>query len=115
MYESMFLKRNEEDVLFRHYERRLLDFCSAFKPPMPKSVVVRVCLCLISFFFMCTDSTNSYWSPSFFLGHCHHVLPEVLPQQLCYGAPPKDHHVSDCHCGKDKTLNIRFKDANGSF
>uniref|UniRef100_A0A8C7XNY1 Cyclin-H n=1 Tax=Oryzias sinensis TaxID=183150 RepID=A0A8C7XNY1_9TELE len=39
MYESMFLKRNEEDVLFRHYERRLLDFCSAFKPPMPKSVV----------------------------------------------------------------------------
>ncbi|RVE68345.1 hypothetical protein OJAV_G00090670 [Oryzias javanicus] len=37
--ESMFLKRNEEDVLFRHYERRLLDFCNAFKPPMPKSVV----------------------------------------------------------------------------
>uniref|UniRef100_A0A3P8TMS3 Cyclin-H n=1 Tax=Amphiprion percula TaxID=161767 RepID=A0A3P8TMS3_AMPPE len=36
---SMFLERHEEDVLFRHYERRLLDFCNAFKPAMPKSVV----------------------------------------------------------------------------
>ena len=38
--ESMFLERHEEDVLFRHYERRMLDFCNAFKPAMPKSVVV---------------------------------------------------------------------------
>ncbi|XP_069034212.1 cyclin-H [Embiotoca jacksoni] len=37
--ESMFLERHGEDVLFRHYEKRLLDFCSAFKPAMPKSVV----------------------------------------------------------------------------
>lgn len=37
--ESTFLERHEEDVLFRHYERRLLDFCNAFKPAMPKSVV----------------------------------------------------------------------------
>ncbi|XP_029915486.1 cyclin-H [Myripristis murdjan] len=37
--ESLFLERHEEDVLFRHYERRLLDFCNAFKPVMPKSVV----------------------------------------------------------------------------
>uniref|UniRef100_A0A668W697 Cyclin-H n=1 Tax=Oreochromis aureus TaxID=47969 RepID=A0A668W697_OREAU len=37
--ESMFLQRHEEDVLFRHYERRLLEFCNAFKPTMPKSVV----------------------------------------------------------------------------
>ncbi|XP_051279741.1 cyclin-H [Dicentrarchus labrax] len=37
--ESTFLERHEEDVLFRHYERRLLDFCNAFKPVMPKSVV----------------------------------------------------------------------------
>uniref|UniRef100_A0A3P9CAL4 Cyclin-H n=1 Tax=Maylandia zebra TaxID=106582 RepID=A0A3P9CAL4_9CICH len=36
---SMFLQRHEEDVLFRHYERRLLEFCNAFKPTMPKSVV----------------------------------------------------------------------------
>ncbi|KAM7018409.1 cyclin-H isoform 1-T2 [Tautogolabrus adspersus] len=36
---STFLERHEEDVLFRHYERRLLDFCNAFKPVMPKSVV----------------------------------------------------------------------------
>ncbi|KAM9392277.1 cyclin-H isoform 2-T2 [Pholidichthys leucotaenia] len=35
----MFLQRVEEDVLFRYYERRLLDFCNAFKPAMPKSVV----------------------------------------------------------------------------
>ncbi|XP_071755803.1 cyclin-H [Centroberyx gerrardi] len=37
--ESMFLQRHEEDVLFRHYEKRLLDLCNAFKPVMPKSVV----------------------------------------------------------------------------
>lgn len=37
--ESMFLSRHEEDTLFRHYEKRLLDFCNAFKPAMPRSVV----------------------------------------------------------------------------
>lgn len=37
--DSLFLERHEEDVLFRHYERRLLDFCNSFKPVMPKSVV----------------------------------------------------------------------------
>ncbi|XP_072244195.1 cyclin-H [Leuresthes tenuis] len=37
--ESVFLERYEEDALFRHYERRLLDFCNVFKPVMPKSVV----------------------------------------------------------------------------
>lgn len=37
--ESIFLKRHEEDCLLRHYERRMLDFCNAFKPAMPKSVV----------------------------------------------------------------------------
>ncbi|XP_013889851.1 cyclin-H [Austrofundulus limnaeus] len=36
---AVFLDRHEEDVLFRHYERRMLDFCNAFKPAMPKSVV----------------------------------------------------------------------------
>lgn len=39
----MFLERHGEDVVFRHYERRMLDFCNAFKPVMPKSVVVCVC------------------------------------------------------------------------
>lgn len=37
--ESVFLERHEEDAVLRHYERRLLDFCGAFKPVMPKSVV----------------------------------------------------------------------------
>ncbi|KAG7276610.1 hypothetical protein CRUP_026455 [Coryphaenoides rupestris] len=37
--ESMFLEQHEEQVLFRHYEKRLLDFCNVFKPVMPKSVV----------------------------------------------------------------------------
>ncbi|XP_048858482.1 cyclin-H [Brienomyrus brachyistius] len=37
--ESSFLNPFEEDVLFRHYERRLLEFCANFKPVMPKSVV----------------------------------------------------------------------------
>ncbi|XP_077417500.1 cyclin-H [Vanacampus margaritifer] len=37
--ESIFLDQHEEDVLFRNYERRLLDFCNVFKPAMPKSVI----------------------------------------------------------------------------
>ncbi|KAK1892034.1 Cyclin-H [Dissostichus eleginoides] len=37
--ESSFMERHEEDVLFRHYEKRMMDFCNAFKPAMPKSVV----------------------------------------------------------------------------
>ncbi|CAL8329707.1 unnamed protein product [Arctogadus glacialis] len=37
--ESMLLGRYEEQVLFRYYEKRLLDFCNAFKPTMPKAVV----------------------------------------------------------------------------
>lgn len=37
--ESVFLERHEEEILFKHYEKRLLDFCNAFKPVMPKSVV----------------------------------------------------------------------------
>lgn len=37
--DSMFLEPHEEAVLYRHYEKRLLDFCNVFKPVMPKSVV----------------------------------------------------------------------------
>ncbi|KAK7164975.1 hypothetical protein R3I94_003379 [Phoxinus phoxinus] len=42
--ESMFLDGREEKVLFRHYEKRLLDFCAMFKPVMPKSVVGTACM-----------------------------------------------------------------------
>ncbi|KAF4074415.1 hypothetical protein AMELA_G00239130 [Ameiurus melas] len=42
--ESMFLNPREEKVLFRHYEKRLLDFCTVFKPAMPKSVVGTACM-----------------------------------------------------------------------
>lgn len=37
--ESLFLDPHEEMIIFRHYEKRLMDFCNAFKPVMPKSVV----------------------------------------------------------------------------
>ncbi|XP_069746598.1 cyclin-H isoform X2 [Narcine bancroftii] len=33
------LEPHEEKVLCKYYEKRLLDFCSAFKPTMPKSVM----------------------------------------------------------------------------
>ncbi|XP_066567980.1 cyclin-H isoform X2 [Amia ocellicauda] len=39
LMESVFLNAREENVLFKHYEKRLLDFCTVFKPAMPKSVV----------------------------------------------------------------------------
>ncbi|XP_028660553.1 cyclin-H [Erpetoichthys calabaricus] len=37
--ESTFLQPQEEAALYKHYEKRLLDFCAVFKPAMPKSVV----------------------------------------------------------------------------
>ncbi|KAG7481252.1 hypothetical protein MATL_G00065160 [Megalops atlanticus] len=39
VHESLLLDPLEEDALFKHYEKRLLDFCAVFKPAMPKSVV----------------------------------------------------------------------------
>lgn len=41
--ESLFLEPHEEKIIFKHYEKRLLDFCAIFKPVMPKSVVVGNC------------------------------------------------------------------------
>lgn len=49
--ESKLLERHEEDVIFRHYEKRMVDFCNAFKPVMPKSVVV-----CGAFFFFCVGT-----------------------------------------------------------
>ncbi|XP_028851487.1 cyclin-H [Denticeps clupeoides] len=37
--EAALLDPREEMVLFRHYEKRLVDFCSVFKPVMPKAVM----------------------------------------------------------------------------
>lgn len=42
--ESTLLNEQEEKVLFKHYEKRLLDFCAVFKPVMPKSVVGTACM-----------------------------------------------------------------------
>ncbi|TRY66282.1 hypothetical protein DNTS_006428 [Danionella cerebrum] len=42
--ESTLLDEQEEKLLFRHYEKRLLDFCATFKPVMPKSVVGTACM-----------------------------------------------------------------------
>lgn len=36
----MLLEPHEELALCKYYEKRLLDFCAAFKPLMPRSVVV---------------------------------------------------------------------------
>ncbi|XP_066511772.1 cyclin-H-like isoform X1 [Hoplias malabaricus] len=44
IHDSIYLDPIEEKVLFRYYEKRLLDFCSVFKPAMPKSVVGTACM-----------------------------------------------------------------------
>uniref|UniRef100_A0A8C9XLV0 Cyclin H n=1 Tax=Sander lucioperca TaxID=283035 RepID=A0A8C9XLV0_SANLU len=59
--ESKFLERHEEDVLFRHYEKRMLDFCNAFKPAMPKSVVVCVCFLYICMRTIYLYNNNIYY------------------------------------------------------
>ncbi|MEQ2161019.1 hypothetical protein GOODEAATRI_005372, partial [Goodea atripinnis] len=76
----MLLGRHEEDALFRYYERRLLDFCNAFKPAMPKSVVVGPMSC----FLQCSPNPNKELNYMFLTsaGYSHHVLQEILPEQL---------------------------------
>lgn len=89
MSESIFLERHEEDVLFRYYERRMLDFCNAFKPAMPKSVVVCVfhLYNIIHKYGIFADIclTRS--------GYSNYVLQKILPEQLNHGVPPQDYHV----------------------
>ena len=38
--DTVFLEPYEEMTLCKYYEKRLLEFCSVFKPAMPRSVVV---------------------------------------------------------------------------
>lgn len=38
--DPVFLEPPEEMTLCKYYEKRLLEFCSVFKPAMPRSVVV---------------------------------------------------------------------------
>lgn len=95
--DSMFLGRREEDVLFRHYERRVLDFCNAFKPVMPKSVVVCTLPLPLPLPPVCVGKHACMYLSHVRLtcaGYSRHVLQEILPEQLHHGIPPQDHHVS---------------------
>ncbi|XP_028929317.1 cyclin-H [Ornithorhynchus anatinus] len=42
--DPIFLDPQEELTICKYYEKRLLDFCSVFKPAMPKSVVGTACM-----------------------------------------------------------------------
>ncbi|NWH84096.1 CCNH protein, partial [Aegithalos caudatus] len=42
--EPVLLEPQEELALCKYYEKRLLDFCAAFKPVMPRSVVGTACM-----------------------------------------------------------------------
>ncbi|XP_029429527.1 cyclin-H isoform X2 [Rhinatrema bivittatum] len=42
--DAPFLEPHEELTICRYYEKRLLDFCSAFKPAMPRSVMGTACM-----------------------------------------------------------------------
>nr|XP_060617731.1 cyclin-H [Anolis sagrei ordinatus] len=42
--DSFLLEPHEELAICKYYEKRLLDFCSVFKPVMPKSVVGSACM-----------------------------------------------------------------------
>lgn len=96
----MFLDRHEEDALFRHYERRLLDFCNAFKPAMPKAVVVGFCVELSAMQQSLQQTDEQHVSPRFTCaGYSRHVLQEILPEQLDHGASPQDYHVSAANLG----------------
>ncbi|XP_061478033.1 cyclin-H isoform X2 [Rhineura floridana] len=42
--DSFLLEPHEELIICKYYEKRLLDFCSVFKPTMPRSVVGSACM-----------------------------------------------------------------------
>ncbi|KAM6468521.1 cyclin-H isoform 1-T1 [Liasis olivaceus] len=42
--DSFLLDPHEELIICKHYEKRLADFCSVFKPAMPRSVVGTACM-----------------------------------------------------------------------
>lgn len=42
--DSIFLETWEEAIICKYYEKRLMDFCSVFKPAMPKSVMGTACM-----------------------------------------------------------------------
>ncbi|KAF6123490.1 cyclin H [Phyllostomus discolor] len=42
--DPVFLEPHEEMTLCKYYEKRLLEFCSVFKPSMPRSVVGTACM-----------------------------------------------------------------------
>ncbi|CAK7306382.1 Ccnh [Vulpes lagopus] len=42
--DPVFLEPHEEMILCKYYEKRLLEFCSVFKPAMPRSVVGTACM-----------------------------------------------------------------------
>nr|XP_023401427.1 cyclin-H [Loxodonta africana] len=42
--DPVFLEPHEEMMLCKYYEKRLLEFCSVFKPAMPRSVVGTACM-----------------------------------------------------------------------
>uniref|UniRef100_A0A8D0L5L6 Cyclin-H n=1 Tax=Sphenodon punctatus TaxID=8508 RepID=A0A8D0L5L6_SPHPU len=48
--DSFLLEPHEELTVCKYYEKRLLDFCSVFKPMMPRSVVGTACMYFKRFF-----------------------------------------------------------------
>lgn len=106
----MLLERREEDVLFRHYERRLLDFCNAFKPAMPKSVVVCAHFLSSAVLVLNCVTSSCVTSVRVFAGNGAHVLQKILPKQLRYGIPSKDYYVSSAILRRNEKrgLNARL-------
>lgn len=77
-----FLSMEESEVIVRYFEKKLIEFCVGFKPPMPKGVQVsrlRNRAFQIAFQpLLCSVS-----------GHSLPVFQAVLPQQHRDGLPPK--------------------------
>ena len=42
--EAHFLSPSEEETLVRYYMKKLLELCTQFHPPVPRSTIVSVCM-----------------------------------------------------------------------
>lgn len=108
-----FLSQDEEIVIVEYYLKKLIGFCSLFKPPdwtpLPRTALVCQYLILSMYLSIIPSllSLSLYYPSSvplliclclpFLLqsiGHSSHLLQEILFKVFCYGVSPKRYVVS---------------------
>ncbi len=124
----------EEELLCQHYLKKLIEFCTHFQPPPPRSALVRgLCVCQLGQSFIqqpctqthirihkpcnscththimhihtpCAHTHTNHAHNHTYTGHCCCVLQTVLPALVSDGVPPTGYHVWHCCCWLTLTI-----------